>query len=84
MLQICPKCGIKGKFGYFGTPDEKGIVGMFTHKTGKHKIVKDILGNKSLVAVTERHFVTLEELEETSWFNGWKKEYWKEVEMENK
>jgi len=75
MNTICLKCNKKGKFGYFDTPDETGVVGVFTHKTGKYEKVKDLFGNERLVEKTEHHFVTLEELKQTDWYNKFKKEY---------
>jgi len=69
---ICPKCGKEGRFGYFDVPDKTGIIAMFTHRTGIYEKVKDMFGSERLVEKEERHYLTLADLEKTSWFKDWK------------
>ena len=58
--------------------------GLHTLNPGSGEIefekIKDIFGHERLVAVKERHFVTLEELESTNWFKDWMVEREKEYQ----
>lgn len=77
---ICPKCKKEGKFIYFDTVDHTGITAVVSHKIGRFEKVKDVFGNERLIEIEERHFLTLDELEKTSWFSDWKKNFDSEME----
>ena len=82
MEKKCIICGKPGNFGYFEGPDEFGIVGMFSHITGT------ITGPFGSSNTYDRHFVTLEQLKQTDWFDEFLKQrkeaYDKEAERINR
>jgi len=78
MERKCIVCGKPGKFGYFEEPDEKGIGGMFSHLIG----VKP--GTWGDIEEYERHYVTLEQLENTDWFKDFLVERNKRMDEEMK
>ena len=75
-------CNEPGLFSYFEEPDETGIVGMFTHINGT---VTTLFGSSNTYI---RHYVTLEQLKQTDWFEEflkqWEEEMNKELERMNR
>lgn len=84
MNRTCPKCGKLGKFGFFDAPDKEGTHGVFTHKTGNFKKIKDAFSHERIVEETIHHFVTLKELKSTDWFGEFIEEREKYLEQRKK